>query len=737
MPAWFYILSGGLLAGVASLALGRIFLSVMRVELHREEERIFGFATGAALLSLIVFLLASAGQARKSVFVSVGVAAIAIAFRRGLHRSSSPTLPPLGRKWAWIFWLVFAPFTVLYFFNAMAPEVSPDGATYHLGLVGRYARDLGFRRLTTNMYANLSQGAEMLFLYAYSIGRHSAAGLTHFWFLFTLPFAMLAYARRFGFAAAGAAAALFVYCSPVVGIDGISAYNDVAVACVLFTLFYTLQVWDETRQKGLLIAAGLLAGFAYAIKYTAFLAVPYALGFVAWRSWRRRESIGRPVLAVALATLPLIAPWMLKNALWVDNPFSPFLNRWFPNPYIHASFEEMYSYHMRHYPGIKDYSQIPLEVTLRGELLCGFLGPLFLITPVGLLAARRQPGRRLLFAGLLFGATYFANIGTRFLIPAAPFVALALGLAVSRMPGAMVTLVAFHALTSWPDAASLYCSQYAWRLEKIMLPQAFRIKSEEYFLSTRVPGYDIARLIELKVPPGKKVVTFTQVAEAYATRDVTVCYQSAAGEELADILQMPLVPDRQPVGRLAFRFTKQKLRKVRAVQTAGPDIDHWNIHEFRVYREGKFLDRAPAWRLRAHPNPWGVVNAFDNARVTRWSSFQKQFPGMYVEVDFGKEEDVDAVVLECGRDQYKVKVRLEAEDARGKVVRLAEAPEDKDAAPPLGLRREAVLEVKLRGYDYLVMHEGDLGAEDFLKNALLWGVTNLGERRGFRLYRLN
>ena len=54
---------------------------------------------------------------------------------------------------------------------------------YHLGLVHRYYRLHGFESITTSVYAQLSQGAEMLYLSAYAIGRESAAKLVHLSFL--------------------------------------------------------------------------------------------------------------------------------------------------------------------------------------------------------------------------------------------------------------------------------------------------------------------------------------------------------------------------------------------------------------------------------------------------------------------------------------------------------------------------------------------------------------------------
>src|SRR5207248_8559426 len=162
-----------------------------------------------------------------------------------------------------------------------------------------------------------------------------------------------------------------------------------AAACVVFGVFYLLQIWDRERTAGLLVAIGLLAGFAYAVKYTAALAIPYAGVFVAWRSLRFKA-----VLIVCLCALAVMLPWMAKNWIWVENPFSPFLNAVFPNPYIQAGFEKEYARDLRHDDAVKSWRELPWMLTVEGRL-SGFLGPLFLLAPVGLLALARPEGRRL------------------------------------------------------------------------------------------------------------------------------------------------------------------------------------------------------------------------------------------------------------------------------------------------------------------------------------------------------
>ncbi|MEK7751747.1 MAG: glycosyltransferase family 39 protein, partial [Acidobacteriota bacterium] len=332
----------------------------------------------------------------------------------------------------------------------------------------------------------------------------------------------------FGFPVPAMAAALLVYLSPVVGVDGASAYNDVAAAFVVFAVFYLLELWRESPEPGLLVPIGLLAGFAFGIKYTAFLALPFALAVVAGRLRRERRELVRAVLVVAGTASLMIAPWMLKNLVTVGNPVAPFFKLWFPNPSVFIEFEDTYQMYMRSY-GLADHRLIPIEATARGAALQGFIGPIFLLSPLALLALGRERGRRLLVAGAVFALPYFGNIGTRFLIPCLPFFALALALALGRSGRIAALLVAMHALLSWPANTRWYTEPDAWRIQRVPIRAALRLESEHDYLSFRLPEYGVARMIEELVPPEGKVFAISFAAEGYTTREILVGYQFARG----------------------------------------------------------------------------------------------------------------------------------------------------------------------------------------------------------------
>lgn len=683
------------------------------------------FICGAAVLSLLVFGLCSLGLVYPLVFLGVGAGAL-WPMRKGLGILEIQEKFPNAFKYSFL--IIFTAYFILYFFNSMAPESSPDGAAYHLGLAGRYLRDHGFHRNADSIYAMMPGAVEMLFLFAFAFGRHSAAAMVHFAFLLALVCQIFGYGRRAGFPVAGACAGVLVFASPLVGIDAASAYNDVALAAIAFTLFHLLQMLDEKPSQRLLVAIGLVAGFAVATKYTGWLAVPYALGFV---GWKRRRSMEPGY--VALAAAAMIVPWLAKNWNWVHNPVAPFFNQLFPNPYVMVSFEKLFRHNLAMYE-LKSRWQIPMQVTTYGSL-AGLLGPVFLLSPVALLALRRRQGRQLLFAALVFGANYFSNIGARFLIPSLPFVALAMAMVLSELPNLAVAVVLLHAFISWPAMVPKYCRPDAWHLGKVPWREALRIKPEDGWLESHLLYYGVDRMIERSTAPGSTIFTFKPIPEAYTSRRILVEYESADNKISAAILWTAFEPEYAPTWRLRFAFPRQPLRAVRVVQTNTAE-DQWNIHEFRVFDGARELTREPRWRLTARPYPWGIPSAFDNSLATFWMCGDTLQPGQFVQVEFGLPEAADAVTIETAPNQWGIRLKLEGQNDGGQWKPLTPTPELSDAPRPLGLRRAAAEELKRRGIDYVLFFEDDMGADDLRGNADLYGIRQVGEYKGARLYQL-
>jgi hypothetical protein len=732
------LLASGFTVAVA-VAAGRWFLARTGAwaRLTRWERPAAAFGVGAAGLSLTVFALCVAQLVYVPVLLAAGAAWLWAGCRAPGGEAEAEAS---GSRIYWLFLPVAVAYGALYLIHALAPETSPDGAGYHLGLVARYVRERGFSRLTDHMYALLSQGVEMLFVMAFALGQHSAAKMVHFAFLAATVWGLLAFGRRFGLAPAAATAAAFYAVSPVVGADGTCAYIDCALAFVLFLLVYLLLIGREELWP----AVGVLAGFAFAIKYTAFLAVPLALVWL----WRRR---GAAWWRVALAATVMAAPWLVKNALVVGNPVAPFFNSVFENPYVHVSFERLYAFYMRHYGGLAekdwaDYLRFPWEVAVAGGKLQGLLGPLFLGAPLGLVALREKLGRRAWIAAAVFALPWLANAGTRFLIPALVWIALAIGISIWRLPragAAVVTavLVGGHAVGSWPPVIERWNRQLPWKLGEAPWRAALGIEPEDAYLKRVMPTYSLSRLLDEKVPEGKRVFAPEGVAEAYTSREVLISYQCAKCELLMDHLLTPVIEDFGPVRNVRFEWAERELRGLRLVQTGADEREMWSIHELLLFTGERYVAPRPSWQIRARPNPWDGALAMDGNPATRWRSWWPLFPGMRYQVEFPEPLKLSALEAHGSADQSRMALRLEAKDTLGRWLPLAaQMRQAEQYAPGPEMRRLATMELKRAGVDYILTDIAGGGMNligaPMAKDPWGWGLELVGEYGTARLFQI-
>ncbi|MFN7996628.1 MAG: hypothetical protein U0Q18_23655 [Bryobacteraceae bacterium] len=731
-PHWgivFRILAGAGLALITSLALGLLAVSAFRLKLYAGEKAVLSFVIGAALLSNLIFLLAALGAARVGVFLAIcALILVAYAFSgRGIERP--PALISLPRVWKILFFCVLAVYSWYYVSTALAPEVSSDGIAYHLGLVAQYNRTHSLGWITNNLYADLAQGWEMLFLLAFSVGKHSAAALVHCACLYLLALAMLRYGQHYGMPVAGACAALLVFVAPVIGFTGAIAYNDVAGALVAFAVFYFLRMWEDGDDARLLALAGLCAGFAYAIKFSSGVALAYGLIVIgARRTLPFQTRIRYACLFVASAAF-CMAPWLLRNWIVVGNPVAPFFNRVFPNPYVTVDFEEILQAGLRHWNGLT-LADLPLELTIGGQRATGFFGWVFLLSPLALLALTKREGRRLLLPALLFALPIVTNKGARFLIPAIPFLALAMAMVLTRLPSLAALIVVAHAVTCWPTVIERFCAPNAWHLMEAPWEAALRVAPEEAYITEHVPEYPVTRMLDARVPPGRRVYSLDRYPASYCSADVMVEWWGAENLRLRDALYLPLTSDY--LWELKFRLSPQKLEGIRLVQTAtGTDI--WKISELKVLHAGQEI-RRDHWKLNAHPAPWNMQMAIDGRQASWWRPNQALFPGMFFEAGFGDLPVlVDTVIVDCPRNQWQMRLRLEGK-ADGRWKELSESSERSDLPPPPDLRHQATAELKHSGISYLLTTPGKPIDPEIERDPAEWGLIPVDRFQNWRLY---
>jgi hypothetical protein len=603
----------------------------------------------------------------------------------------------LSRNLIWL--LIAIPYGVLYLIHGLAPEIQPDGYTYHLGLVAEWLRVGGIPD-RVGFYEALPQVAEFLFLPAFAAGGAPAAKLAHLVSLGGAVWLILGIARRLS--VPGAAAAVLFACAPVVGIDASSAYNDVMLA------FFALAAL-AALIAGRNFLAGAMAGLCYGVKMTGGV---FALAGLA--CLMRRKEWKRAAIYCAGVAL-LAAPWLIRNAIWIGNPVAPLYNDWFPNPYFHPSTEAALLDLLRNYRLAP--VALPLEVTVRGEGTAGMIGPVFLLAPLALLALRKREARPVLLFVAFGLAPWLLNAGTRFLIPALPFLALALAAA---MPArAMTAIAALHALISFPPMLDAYAPNGAWRLKGFPWQAALRIQPHEEYLREKLPEYAYAELLNAQVKPGARVLDLASAPTLYTHATLIRPWQHAAGDRAAEALRMASALSRGELYEMHARIDGQPRTAIRLVLEGG-SAEAWSIQEISLYRGGARIVPQPFWRAAADDFPSEARFAFDGNPATRWCGWRPARAGNSYLLNLRRAERVDEIRV------------LFYKPWRGMRVRIDGHKPDPSFRPvaPLNWRREAVRGLRAEGFEFVLIPDhakdwGRIGA-DMLARAEDWGVTPLG-----------
>ena len=248
----------------------------------------------------------------------------------------------------------------------------------------------------------------------------------------------------------------------------------------------------------------------------------YAIGFVAWKSRRVR-----PVAVVAAFAFLLVAPWVLKNWIWMHNPLAPFFNSYFPNPYVTIYFEEDYKSYFRIYD-LASRWQIPVAQPCMARWAASW-GRCFFW--------RRWAWRRCEshWGGncgwrLWYSARTTSATSGPISDPAIAFRGAGDGDGVYNSAGNGVggVAVACRALLA-AGGRKTHADRY-WRLALTPWQDAFHLRDPGRYFRNHLALYPATELVERVTLPGSTVFTFKAIPDAYTSRRVLVDYESAANQ---------------------------------------------------------------------------------------------------------------------------------------------------------------------------------------------------------------
>jgi hypothetical protein len=407
---------------------------------------VFGFGAWVAL----IFALASAGLLRAPVVlvtVAVGLAAGLFGLVREKPRLPDDLAQLRVRPAAAIVVVVITVVVGALWMQVLRPIVAWDADVYHLTLPRLYLENGGFYRVPFNVYSNWPLATQMLYALALAVGDQIVAKSLHFGAGLATAALVGALVARESSRHWGLMATAMLFLHPVFLWEIRVAYVDLASAFLLLAAFTFVHRALESRQQetGWLVLAGIAAGLLAGTKINGvFGAAALAAVWLGSSLLDRRApaDLVRPLTALLLPVALLGLPWLVRSYVMTGNPVYPLLWPLFGGPEWSealATAHGAWTRSMGMGREAVDYLLLLPRVLLAGgpgyQSFDGRLHPLWaLLLPLAAVAGRKEPlvRRSLACAGVWFVAWAGTSQQMRFLLPALPLTAVAVGVGMQR-----------------------------------------------------------------------------------------------------------------------------------------------------------------------------------------------------------------------------------------------------------------------------------------------------------------
>jgi hypothetical protein len=321
--------TGGAIVAFAGLAGGSVVRWLAIPRLRPLDRVLFAVAMGIGVLGILVLGIAAAGLLHPAVVVAAcaATAAAGAAYARP-RRVIAPALRESARMFDGPDGLALLAAAVLVLGAICGASAIPvadwDSLMYHLRVPELFL-ERGRIFLPPDSEHVAQVGAvHMLYVLAAALGAPQAALVVSGLLALLLGLATFRAAARLAGPAAGRLAAAGLAGCTVVAFVAFTARTDATLALLVFLAHAAFVRAARGGHPRLLVAAGILAGIALGVKVHAAV---YAAPLVLWATVlvaARRLPARHVALGAALA-VGLAAPWLLKNALLLGDPFFPLL----------------------------------------------------------------------------------------------------------------------------------------------------------------------------------------------------------------------------------------------------------------------------------------------------------------------------------------------------------------------------------------------------------------------------
>ncbi len=468
-PAWTPEVGMRALSGLCAAVAVVLACTGLGGALLRDSDAVEALALGLGVVGLALLPLGALGLL--SPWSCAAVVCLAAA---GWLRRPQVSLPavPLAAV------LLAAPFLLVGLVAALTPAWDTDEVYQHLALPSKFLLEGGLVGGFLHPDGSRPMGLHLGYTAALALGGEVAPKLL----ALTLAAGLLAKVATVEDRVAGLAGVALLLGSYTVVRELGLVYNNLPTA-----LYGLLALSAAQRSQGGRLA--LFAGLGLAAKYTL---APVVVGVyllywsrVGWRSLK-------PVALATAGALALVAPWWVRNLLEGLHPLFPYAG-WPSGEDFHFVFLERYGMGR----GVVDFLLLPWNATVHGDpesyVFLGRVTPAGLVLLPAAVVAWLRGERWIGVAALGFVGWSAGPHWLRYLLMAAPVLAMAGGVAFSRLPGWGRAAVAVVWLAGLPSNLGPWLDKQA---PSVALGQ----DPAEPLLEERLPGWTCAAWVNENAP---------------------------------------------------------------------------------------------------------------------------------------------------------------------------------------------------------------------------------------------
>jgi hypothetical protein len=354
---------------------------------------------------------------------------------------------PAAHLWTWhAFAGVLAMGPLL---GALRSDVGWDADVYHLAIPERMLAVNGIWVSPFSMFSAFPAHMEMFYLLALGLSGDVAARFVHFE-LGVLTCVLVYQVGALESRRCALLALLFLVSEPLLYSEMAWAYSDLVGPFYALFAFVSLRDWLRTRDRALLLRAGLFSGACLATRYLGG-AVLLGLCAALWLAPPRESFATRVRATLVLAGLSALAllPWLARNQVFIGNPIAPVAQAIFHAPgaeyFPPLAIRQTYAFHEKVGMGrdLLALLKLPWNLTVsKPDTYVGSFG--FQLSPlhaigfasalaVALLRRRLDMARGLVMIATLVLLWFALFQEPRFLLPAAGILALLSGWAFDEL----------------------------------------------------------------------------------------------------------------------------------------------------------------------------------------------------------------------------------------------------------------------------------------------------------------